>query len=507
MRASTSTPARSPGRAPASADVGIVERLIGDLLAGTLWLLGALLLALWRAPMWAITLASAGGVVYLVETDRLALGVAVLVFWLVVPLVLWRVRPAWLAWLRDRYVGQALGLAIYRPRWETACIATGLGPKVAGERHVPRLVRLRRHGMVDVFTVRMCAGQTVADWRSACGGLASTFGAHTAGVSESNKPGWVFLEVIRRDPLADERTAADPGRHHRLELVIGRDEHGQPVTLQAAGTPHIAMQGATRSGKSVASYTVLGDLAHRPNVIVCGVDPSGILLDPFARGRGGAYIATGTRAEDLDAAADTLARLVDLMDERIAALLSRREDKITTFTPALPAVWVVMEEYPGLLAAARALDAERGTKSGDRLAPRLERSVSRLVKESAKVGFTVLILAQRMSANALDTDDRSNIAVRLTLRVDNGDAVAMLHDGIGRDGIDRVRQFLPGVGIMESPGVPVRRVRLHHTDYATYRARVAAGLASVGTAPLAGPCDVIPGQVVAQPGASEKSAA
>lgn len=213
-------------------------------------------------------------------------------------------------------------------------------------------------------------------------------------------------------------------------IVIGRDEYGRTVAIDAAGTPHVALQGASRAGKSSATYTLLAALAHRPDVIVCGVDPSGILLDPFARGRGGAYIATGTRAEDLDAAADTLARLVNLMDDRIAALLRRGEDKISTFTAALPAVWVVMEEFPGLLAAARALDAERGPRPGN-VAPRLERSVSRLIKESAKVGFTVLILAQRMSANALDTDDRSNIAVRITLRVDNGDAVAMLHDGMG----------------------------------------------------------------------------
>ena len=506
MGVSSSTPARSRGRAPATADVGIVESLIGGLLIGFALLIGACLRTIWQAPMWVITLGSAGAVVYLVETERLAWAILLVTLWLALLVLFSLIRPTWLAWLRDRYVGQALGLVVYRPRWETACIASGLGPKLAGERHTPRLARLTRRGTIDVFTVRMCAGQTLADWRSACGGLASTFGAHTASVTEATKPGWVILEVIRRDPLADERTSEDPARQTAPAIVIGRDEYGRTVAIDAAGTPHVALQGASRAGKSSATYTLLAALAHRSDVIVCSVDPSGILLDPFARGRGGAYIATGTRAEDLDAAADTLARLVNLMDDRIAALLRRGEDKISTFTAALPAVWVVMEEFPGLLAAARALDAERGAKAGERLAPRLERSVSRLIKESAKVGFTVLILAQRMSANALDTDDRSNIAVRITLRVDNGDAVAMLHDGIGRDGIDRVRQFLPGVGIMESPGVPVRRVRMHYTDYATYRARVAAGIAAVGTVPL-GRSDAILGLVVPARAEDEKSAA
>jgi len=484
------------GRAPTrESGPGLLESVLEDILAGIVWLAWCLHRAMLWAPVWALTVAAMAGCAYLTWTDRAVAAAALLAALLLTIVGLWRLRPVALAWLRDRFVGQAFGVAVYRPRWETACIASGLGPLVAGERQIPRLARHRRRGMVDVFTIRMCAGQTVLDWRSAAPLLAASFGAHTATAFESDKPGWVRLEVLRRDPLAGERVAPDPAGHSSTDIAIGRDEHGHPVVIAAVGTPHVALQGATRAGKSATTYTLLAALAHRPDVAVCGVDPSGILLDPFAHGRGSAYVVTGTRAEDLDRAADRLGALVGLMDDRIAALLRGGEDKVTHFTAALPAVWVVLEEYPGLLAAARALDAERGTKAGDRLAPRIERSVSRLIKESAKVGFTVLVLAQRMSANALDTDDRSNIAVRITLRVDNGDAVAMLHDGIGREGIERVRQFAPGVGFMESPGIPVRRVRMHYTDYDTFRRRVAAGIAASGSLPLSG-SSVIPGRVV-----------
>ena len=121
---SSSTPARSRGRAPATADVGIVESLIGGLLIGFALLIGACLRTIWQAPMWVITLGSAGAVVYLVETERLAWAILLVTLWLALLVLFSLIRPTWLAWLRDRYVGQALGLVVYRPRWETCLLYT-----------------------------------------------------------------------------------------------------------------------------------------------------------------------------------------------------------------------------------------------------------------------------------------------------------------------------------------------------------------------------------------------
>lgn len=376
----------------------------------------------------------------------------------------------------DSAIRQATGLVLFRPRWEMACKAGGLAPRIGSMVHLPGLARHRHRRGVATLTVRMAPGQTLADWQAGAASVASTFCVHAVTVRDIGRPGWVCLDVLRRDPLGGERTMPDPARHRTGPIVLGRDETGASCQVDPYGAGHLAIQGATRSGKSALCYGLLAALAHRPEVIVTGVDPSGLLLGPFTVGRGGAWIATGTRDVDLDAAADTLARLVALMDERISQLAASRADKLTLFSPGRPAVWVVLEEYPGLLSAARALDGERGAKPGARLAARIERAVGRLIKEGAKVGVSVAVIAQRMSAGALDTDDRANLATRITLRVDNGDAVAMLHDGLDRCHLDRVRQFAPGVALLESPGTPLRRVRFHYTDYATFRARVEAGI-------------------------------
>ncbi|WP_407568259.1 FtsK/SpoIIIE domain-containing protein [Arsenicicoccus dermatophilus] len=451
----------------------------GLLVLGCLDIVTGLAVTAWRAPLLVLGLAWVLGDAWAWHERAWLPAVLLLVVPLAVLALVWWRRSAWLVRLRSMITGQWFRVTVYRPRWQTACDGAGLTKRVGNEVHAPGLARHRRVGHVDRLTVRMAPGQTVADVTKACPALASTLTAHSVTAHAATRPGWVVLDVLRRDPLTGERTSTDPARLASSgPVVLGVDEHGEDFTLDPYSTPHAAMQGATRSGKSSTCYTLLGAFAHRPDVVVTGVDPSGILLDPFTTGRGAGYIATGTRPEDLDHAGRVLADLVALMDDRVRDLRAARVDKLDGHSPAVPVVWVVLEEYPGLLAAARALDSQRGAKPGDRLAPALEAAVGRLVKEGAKVGVLVLVLAQRMSAEAVKTDDRANLGLRVTLRVDNADAVGMLHDGLDRAQVDTVRSFAPGVALAEAPGTGLRRVRMHYTAYATYRARVAAGLAT-----------------------------
>ncbi|GMA40843.1 hypothetical protein GCM10025883_28880 [Mobilicoccus caccae] len=472
---------------------------------------GALLGVAMHAPLLVVAAALIGGWAGLLTAGHYVVASTLVLLVAAAGAVLARYRPGTLRGLTTAATGQAFRVLVYRPRWDTACHAAHLAPRIGTATHTPGLVRhTRTANGIDVLLVRMAPGQTLSTWRDASASLAATFTAHAVTVRETGRPGWVLLDVLRRDPLAQEIVAPDPdarrgtitsldhasavpapGRRGGMTVrtspgmprpvgavvrrapaadpytsdpwavVLGRDEHGRSVALNPYGTAHAGMQGATRSGKSSACYTLLAALAHRPDVIVTGVDPSGLLLGPFTSengGRGGALIATGTSRDDITHAVAVMSDLVTLMDTRIRVLRSSGVDKITTFTASAPAVWVVMEEYPGLLAAAKALDNETGAKAGERLAPRLAAALGRLVKEGAKVGLFVLVLAQRMSADALATDDRMNLALRLTLRVDNGDAVAMLHDGITRDHVHAVRDFAPGMALVESPGVKSRVV-------------------------------------------------
>lgn len=421
-------------------------------------------------------------------------------------------RWRWRRWARQQWpvVARACGLSV-ESSTRRRTFALDRGGKVASTSQIvrrwcdPQLITVMTRGGTLTLRVRVRVGQSVEEITAVAPKLRDAAGAHSVRCVQYT-PSVLDIALVMIDPLAGTRlsavapaelaaTAGAAGdRPGTGAVVLGRGEDGADVVVDPADAWHLAMQGATRSGKSALSYTLLGALAGRPEVLVCGVDPSGILLSPWEHGRGGAWVATGTA--DMTRAVDALGGVVAEMDRRITALVAAGMDKVEVFDAGCPLLLVVLEEYPGTLSAARSQDDAEGRTGADRIAPRIERYVGRLVKESAKVGIRLLVLAQRMSAKAVDTDDRSNFGLRVTLRVDNGDAVGMLHDGpAARAYVDAARQFPPGMGLVEGPGRPLQRWRADLTDYATYRHLVAAGITATAseafTATPAAPSPVV----------------
>lgn len=390
-------------------------------------------------------------------------------------------RLRWLRWSRRNWSGisRAVGLSVKsekQRRWSLGRErGTGFGVSQTGSVAAwtdARLCSASASGHVLTLIVRARPGGSASDVTDKAQAIAAMAGAQSV-TARVLSPSTAELLLVMRDVLAGVRPSA-PVPSPAGEVIAGRAQDGTDVAVSVFQPWHMAIQGATRSGKSALCYGLLGGLASRSDVLVCGLDPSGILLAPFAPGRGREWIATGTA--DMSAHAHALAGVVAEMDRRIRSLASQGRDKIEDFTPGLPVLLVVLEEYPGLLSAARSDDEANGRGTGEKIAPRIERSVGRLTKEGAKVGVVLLVLAQRMSAKAIDTDDRSNFGLRVTLRVDNGDAVSMLHDGVDRALIEQVRQFPPGMGLIEAPGRPLSRWRSDFTTYEEYLSRVREGI-------------------------------
>lgn len=260
-------------------------------------------------------------------------------------------------------------------------------------------------------------------------------------------------------------------------VLIGRTESGTDLVLDFGAAWHTAIQGQTRSGKSVLSYVALSQLAMKSHVVVAGLDPTGILLSPFNHFPRPEWRALKTN--DMPAHREVLTRLIEEMDRRIELVLDAGMDKLEDFTEEMPLIVVVLEEFPGIMAAARSVDAATGAKAADRLEPAIGLAVGRLVREAAKVGFRVVLLAQRMSSQAVDTDSRSQFGCRISMRLDNADAVKMLHDSVEPDLLAQFPTFRPGMGLYELPGVR-ERFKADVMDYAGYKARVAAAGASHG---------------------------
>lgn len=261
---------------------------------------------------------------------------------------------------------------------------------------------------------------------------------------------------------------------------VGETEYRDSVAYDFATPSHIALAGATRSGKSALAYWLLGQLSAMPWVRIVGSDISRLLLAPFA---GDPLVALGQ--DDLDAHARALEGVDKLVRDRLDRLVAERRDKIGEFTVACPLVVVVIEEFPSLLELAKTLDAS--TSPRGRLEARLRSVFLRLVTQSAKCGIRMMVIAQRMDASILQGVARSNIETRFLLRSDEAGIEMMIPD---LD--DQQRAFLararPGVGFMTAPCVPPTLFRGVAVAYQQYldQAEACAALSSASF-PVADP--------------------
>ena len=323
--------------------------------------------------------------------------------------------------------------------WDRACQGAGLvrevstvtGPTVL----VPEITFVHL-GPPDRLTVRLQPGMVPADVQAVASRLAPHMGAYRLRVEPRGIGQWVIVTLLYSDPLAETQpfplVSGDT-------VLLGTDESGQEVTQTPTDLGHIAVQGATGSGKSAFLYALLSQLSQRPEVEITGVDPSGILLRPFS----GAMLGLG----DPGAVADYLARLVAGMDKRIAAI--PRDQDCLPESEGLR--FLVFEEYPGLL---RYLDAA-DTKIGKRV----RGYVARLLAEGRKAGIRVVLVAQRAEASVIGSTERGQTSTRITFRVDNHDAVKLLHPDADQDTAAAHASALPGIALLSSPGRPLTRIR------------------------------------------------
>lgn len=331
--------------------------------------------------------------------------------------------------------------------WVRACEGAGLvrtvdtvtGPTVIA----PRLVDITL-GPPTILIAELQPGMVPTDVRAAADRIAPHLDVHSLRVEPLGHR-HVRVTLLDADPL-DTLVDLTPGPG----LLLGCDETGAPIRVDPADLPHTIAQGVTRSGKSVWTYGLLAQLAHRDDVLVAGCDPTGLLWRPFRGSRHAEWLASGLA--DPDAHEKALRRVVDEMDDRIRQLPDDR-DQIAV-GPDRPLIVVVLEEYPGLL---RVLDSAKAR--GDDPGARVRALVSRLLAEGAKAGVRVVLLAQRAEASIVGAFERAMCSLRISFRTDNRASVELLHPGTDPAAADAHTTALPGVALMTRPGHTLTRFR------------------------------------------------
>lgn len=257
-----------------------------------------------------------------------------------------------------------------------------------------------------------------------------------------------------------------------IPIVLGVDEHTNPVWIDLAkDASHMVIQGKTRSGKSQCTYNLLAQVARNPSVRVVGSDPTNVLLAPFLHRVNEPHIVLGLN--DSPKTVEVLRWVKEESDRRIDLMWDRRIDKFSHFSPTFPLILLVLEEYPGIIEAATDADAADGLSKADKCSPRIQALVRQIAAQSAKAGIRILLLAQRADANILGGPTRSNFATKLTLRVDEPEAIRMLHPSVTPEECSNVEMFVPGMGYFEGPGQKRRIIRCSYVgDYSGYAREV-----------------------------------
>jgi S-DNA-T family DNA segregation ATPase FtsK/SpoIIIE len=341
--------------------------------------------------------------------------------------------------------------------WVRACEGAGLVREVStvtGPTVIPPTVTHVVLGPPRVLTVRLQPGQTVADVRALAPRIAPHMGAYGLRVEPRGSGEWAVITLLTSDPLAETvpMTYGLGGR-----TLLGRLDDGADLVQDMRQEAHTIVQGVTRSGKSVFTYSLLAQLCRDPDVLISGCDPTGLLWRPFAGSRHAGWQVSGLAS--LDAHESVLVRLVDKMDQRIIDLPADRDTM--PVSPAVPLVLVVLEELAGLYRAADAASKDQGK--------RLRALIGRLLAEGAKAGFRVLLLVQRAEAAIVGGFDRANCSTRISFRTDNRAGVELLHPGTDPVIADQHTTAAPGIALVSTPGRPLSRMRAPwFGDYSAY---------------------------------------
>ncbi len=206
-----------------------------------------------------------------------------------------------------------------------------------------------------------------------------------------------------------------------LEIVLGKDIFGTPVTTDLASMPHLLIAGATGTGKSVFLSAVLCSLLFRarPDELkLLLIDPKMLEFAPF---RGIPHLIADVVTNPRRAAAALLG-IVGKMEERYALMAelgvrnivqynkqvakeraqARLEADDDRVPPPLPYIAVVVDELADLMIVA----------SRD-----VEESLIRLAQMARAAGIHLVLATQRPSVDVLTGIIKANFPSRISFQV------------------------------------------------------------------------------------------
>ncbi len=345
-------------------------------------------------------------------------GPVILVLVLAAVLAVWRWRwPGSFSRLVTRPVLGKWRRWHYARHWAAVMTISRLAPLYRGRLLLPVLGKVISTSYTDRISVRLVSGQSAADFAARSANLAHGFGAMLCRI-RSARPGFLVLELVRRDALAAAIPALPILVYPDLRaLPVGRREDGSPWLVKVAGT-HVLIAGSTGAGKASLLWSILRALLSLMTgglVRVLAADPKGMEL---AYGRE-LFDAYGAYAADPAAIVTMLETAVAEMQARARLLAGKQRDH--TPTSEHPFVIVLVDEVAFLTAYL----------PDKNLRERVKAALSTLTTQGRAVGYCVIAALQDPRKEVMSI--RNLFPDRIAMRLDEPDQVDMVLGDGARD--------------------------------------------------------------------------
>jgi S-DNA-T family DNA segregation ATPase FtsK/SpoIIIE len=305
----------------------------------------------------------------------------------------------------------------YHRHWAAVMTIGRLAAVHRGRVLVPVLGKVTATPCTDLVSVRLVSGQSASDFAHRAENIASGFAVWLCRIRAA-RPGWVTLELVRRDALAAIIPAfSTPPRADLRALPVGRCEDGTVWLVRLHGT-HLLIAGSTGAGKGSVIWGLIRALLGSMQlglVRVLAADPK---LMELAYGRP-IFDTYGRYESDPHQITAMLEQAVSDMQSRVGQLAGRQRDHRPT--PQHPFVVVLVDEVAFLTAY----------HPDKNLRDRVKAALATLTTQGRAVGYCVVAALQDPRKEVMSI--RNLFPDRIAMRLDEPEQVDMVLGDGARD--------------------------------------------------------------------------
>lgn len=200
----------------------------------------------------------------------------------------------------------------------------------------------------------------------------------------------------------------DPYHHDKFRIPFGRNITGEVIAFTPKDMIHLLVAGSSGSGKTVFMHTFITTILMEstPNDIkILLVDPKKFELSKY---KNLPHLLCPIISE-MDEAKVALERLIDVMEERYAALQDTETSSLEQYNryakennlPHFPLIFAIIDEYNDLI----------------NTHPQVSDLVTRLAQKARAAGIHLLLATQRPTTDIITGSIKNNMATIVALRV------------------------------------------------------------------------------------------